>query len=410
MYSHDDRATDQFRAAIEAVEAQLEVPVRVFAAGGAGSLNYSREPWTEAQAQDYSVEFAAEHGLTYVTYGSRNRTSWVGRETFPVEAMTTGEEFAHCPTYDVLRWRGGDLHNMATFERGGLLFAEVEARVVYDLWFLSRCQHEGFDWQGLVIEPLLLAAAPDFAEQQEAQRQQQLRQRVADYFNSVPQNHLATVRNQITVQERNINSNRQAMTTALRELVRLQAQADALLATQTRSADDHMREFQLLVDHPRAVEVDFTADADVVVLSDDVTMHHPLTGETRWLGPLRFYINTQHWSVRVENLHTTRQGRSHPHAPGGEPCFGNLSSTIGETISHGELFATFELLLQWAESFNPRDDYGRWASLWFDVPDVRLDEAGNVVNLDDVQAAADDLDIDEAAREDAELTLEEVIG
>lgn len=378
MYIHPSigPVAEGFRAALDAVRDETGRPLRVMPGNASGG--YIVPVWSEdeAQANDVTVGEAQETGLTYVSFGTVNLARYGHSDFLPVGAVEDGTYHAY-PTYDFLLPRDNrhdhELHQaqLRMDEDQERVVAEVSERVVFDLWNVAHLRNTvPFLWTRFVHDPLIQAADPDFVEARRRRHEETLRQRVHDYFARVPEARMRQVREQVTVQETQLGNWRSAITRSIIELRRLQAQADSLMAIQSRNTDEMMADWNRLAEHPRITSLDFVEDA-VEIVSDPIIMTHPLTGDERYLGKLRFTININDHQVYVDNLETTRQDRAHPHCPGRVPCFGNLTATIGETVATGELTSTFELLLCWAESFNPADDYGRYGGLWFDAPDWR---------------------------------------
>jgi hypothetical protein len=112
-----------------------------------------------------------------------------------------------------------------------------------------------------------------------------------------------------------------------------------------------------------------------VIETVELTLTDPDTHETAPLGRMRISFPLEPGSGRgidIRNLTNARDDgsgipRHHPHVPGsGAPCFGNVMSEVARMGAVGEVGGLLELLLQYLQTFNPRDDYGRFAGLWYE--------------------------------------------
>jgi hypothetical protein len=155
-------------------------------------------------------------------------------------------------------------------------------------------------------------------------------------------------------------------------LKQAQFDIDTILNRVNIDVDERDAKFTEMIQHPRIKEVTLTAH-HIVILTDDIILRWPERGEERWLGPFTIKIplnpNTSVWGF--VNHTTYRAGRDHPHIPDNNPCFGNVAGTFSSLLDRGDFPTLLELCFQYLETFNPEDDYGRTASLWFERPDAR---------------------------------------
>lgn len=185
--------------------------------------------------------------------------------------------------------------------------------------------------------------------------------------------------------ERNIVNFSERIATAMRSARDEQSLIDAALAAMGESdwAAHLVSEFQQLASHPRVNEVmlstasDYSAreageQAIYVTTTPDLRLHRQDTGDSRWLGTFRIELNLSRSQIRMTNLSTRRGGRDHPHITDGMPCFGGHSSSFMQLLANGDLYVLFELLIQYLETLNLTDEYGRYGSYWFEVTDAEL--------------------------------------
>lgn len=189
-------------------------------------------------------------------------------------------------------------------------------------------------------------------------------------------------RTQITDLERNISQYSESIAGYMRQGREQQALIDAAIAAMAESdwAEKLVREFEQVAEHPRVAEVmlaraSYTHEDDqsiYVYTTRDLRLHRSDTGDSRWLGAFQIEFNLAYSQIRMNNLTTRRGGRDHPHITDGTPCFGGHSSSFMQLLANGDLYVLFELLIQYLETLNLGDEYGRYGSFWFEVTDEEL--------------------------------------
>lgn len=162
-----------------------------------------------------------------------------------------------------------------------------------------------------------------------------------------------------------------------------QSLIDAALAAMGESdwAAHLVSEFEQLIEHPRVADVllgnsscynDASEQSIFVTTTPDLRLTRQDTGDSRWLGAFRIELNINRLQIRMANLNTRRGGRDHPHITDGMPCFGGHSTSFMQLLANGDLYVLFELLIQYLETLNLTDEYGRYGSFWFEVTDEAL--------------------------------------
>ena len=169
----------------------------------------------------------------------------------------------------------------------------------------------------------------------------------------------------------------QAITRTLRQMAE---QRDMLQIAQEAANDrtyvTHLaEEWELLREHPRLAEAVVVDSKLTLVTTDDIRLHREDSCETRWLGAFRIELDLNDGEIRLHNLHTRRGGRDHPHVVNGNPCFGGDHGVFSELMAAGSLHLLYEMLLQYLEKLNLRDEYGAYGAYWFEQEDVRPEGA-----------------------------------
>ena len=152
----------------------------------------------------------------------------------------------------------------------------------------------------------------------------------------------------------------------------------------TRYAEHLLDEWEKLRSHPRLADTEVrssTVDPDQEALylrtADDLRLHRSDTGESRWLGAFEIELTIATGAIKLRNLNTRRGGRDHPHVVDQRPCFGGHSDAFAQLMSNGDLFVLYELLIQYIETLNLEDEYGRYGAYWFEVEDEQPPKSDN---------------------------------
>lgn len=164
-----------------------------------------------------------------------------------------------------------------------------------------------------------------------------------------------------------------------------------------RYAQHLLEEWEQLRSHPRLARAEVrtsstNTDQESLLLqtADDLRLHRSDTGESRWLGAFEIELTLATGSIKLRNLNTRRGGRDHPHIVDQRPCFGGHSDAFAQLMSNGDLFVLYELLIQYIETLNLEDEYGRYGAYWFEVEDERPPQSNNGATTDatDIEAVA----------------------
>lgn len=188
-------------------------------------------------------------------------------------------------------------------------------------------------------------------------------------------------RETVNMFERSITENSERIAQDMRAARQEQEMIDAALRARSESdwAEKLVIEFERLVGHPRVAEVrladssySYEEQALYITTTPDLRISRSDTDESRWLGSFRIELNIARSQIRLNNLSTRRGGRDHPHITDGLPCFGGHSTSFMQLLANGDIYVLFELLIQYIETLNLEDEYGRYGSYWFGVSDHEL--------------------------------------
>lgn len=232
------------------------------------------------------------------------------------------------------------------------------------------------DFEAVFVEPLCLVASENYIEQASARREEAMTRRWREWAGDSRTRVLTDIRRRVAQQEAILTSHQETVLTAQAELQQLGAQAESLEARAHMSNEDLDTLLEKVKQHPRITDVEFNIESALVLTTDTVTMTHPAFG-SRTMGRYKItlimggHTEGAQYSIRIQNLDYPRNGRHHPHVPSnGQPCWGDASATIGKYLTEMRLIPLIEMLFMYLESFNPEDDYGRFAAWWYDEPDA----------------------------------------
>lgn len=172
------------------------------------------------------------------------------------------------------------------------------------------------------------------------------------------------VRRNIAEQETNVNSYRSQIARSLTSLTEHQRELDALMQVINQGDTSWDTYWQQLVEHPRIAAIEWQ-EPTLVFRTDEVQLRHPVSDDTTPLGIMEIKIDLQDQYITIHNLTNARGNRAHPHVNGTGPCFGEYEHAVYQMLGDGDLTGLMELMFVYLETFNPRDDWGRYGAYWF---------------------------------------------
>lgn len=253
------------------------------------------------------------------------------------------------------------------------LVGEIRPSLVLDYVGLHRYgDYELPTLWDAICEAIKLSVDGEFiasAEEREAAAQ---RAALEAFVRAQYRNQVEAHRDEIDALALLLANHQQRIASTTRSIREKQVLLDALLIVQSNDAGATLiREIDLVRNHARVVSIRFSGSDITILTTDDLRLTRDDTGESRWLGQFRVSLNIETLVVNIANLSTPRGGRDHPHVVSGDPCFGGDHNSMYELLGKGELYTWYELLIQYLETLNLYDEYGRYGSYWFDVEDER---------------------------------------
>lgn len=201
---------------------------------------------------------------------------------------------------------------------------------------------------------------------------------VIDFLRQQEPRHIQRVilerRSQIDYTLQEISGFESRIADLMRQVQEYQRLLDAELSAAGNNdyAEHLVAEWQQLENHPRLASASANSNYLKLITTPDLRLTRSDNGESRWLGSFEISIRIQTGNTVIRNLSTPRGGRDHPHVVDGSPCFGGHAESFRQILMRGDLYTYFELMVQYIETLNLADEYGRYGSYWFDVSDYEL--------------------------------------
>ena len=228
------------------------------------------------------------------------------------------------------------------------------------------------DW----LEPAIRHAGRAALDTDRAQQQRErLAASLATWLESHGGQAVEDLRTRLRNVEHRASSHRDILDQAMEEAREISLQIAAVLDVTDEVRQRRIDQAVALMDHPRLTSV--RIDRDVLRLrTDPIVMDWPGRLERVRLGCFDVAIHLGTGTITYRNLETRRGERDHPHIVEGRACFGNLDGVIRSMWIQGDLAGVVEVgVFGQLTTFNPDDDYGRYASYWFEDQGLRLDLA-----------------------------------
>ncbi len=107
---------------------------------------------------------------------------------------------------------------------------------------------------------------------------------------------------------------------------------------------------------PRALQAVRVSGNRLVVTTTAISLDHE--GFHYEFGRYEIVVHILRNAIRIHALDGGRRGHPHPHVISeGEPCLGNLASTISHLLGVGDVFGLIVALLEYLASYNPASPY-----------------------------------------------------
>lgn len=155
------------------------------------------------------------------------------------------------------------------------------------------------------------------------------------------------------------------LTESIRAEANLRRKLEQLAEVQKNSVPQFGQEFDRLLMVPKIKTVRVQEGMLSVFTEYLYTNRLKKDGTVRELGEYRIDVPTAGGTPKIFNLTRTVGGHPHPHhAENNEPCLGNIKEGIAKLVGAYEYSVVAQILIQFLESINEEDSYGKRVYEW----------------------------------------------
>lgn len=362
---------------------ESELPVRVLN-GNANAFNPPASWRGSARANNATLEDCEAKGITIVSWGMDHvppyPDTYLYAEQFSADFGTTDQGVPiPCQREWVRLGEGANPDGVNLTDGDGRIFARVVGRTIYCAFPLDKF----LPWDEMDLHRVFGDAFAEAAEAEgrEAQRQ---RERARELFLAQSRQSLQTridaLRNQVDSAAETIRSYETEIRTAVERRISGQRELSLLEAGGQELDDKLIEQWEAMLRHPKVVDIGVNNSGDyghlggvwVETVGLNITAPNGCSG---YLGRMRIIIPAVAYNgITIRNLDNRQQDdggswRDHPHVVETGPCFGNIETLVATLRSNGEIAGLIEIIIQYLESYNPADSWGRTGYLWVDGHD-----------------------------------------
>lgn len=141
------------------------------------------------------------------------------------------------------------------------------------------------------------------------------------------------------------------------------------------SVEKAARDLELMRNHPKIAKVSIRDNNTLIIITE------PITIENIPIGRFLISMSPSNGSILVKNL-TKRLNYGgfqwdHPHIHSSRPCWGNIGPTLQRAIAEYDLPIATNLIIDYLESVNERDTYGRNFNKWVEHHERNRDQTNS---------------------------------
>ncbi len=203
----------------------------------------------------------------------------------------------------------------------------------------------------------------------EARRQRSREQYIAECSKRLRKT-LEDTRKKISDGEREIEELQKRLVRKIREVAGARRKLEQLQSCQSGELERYGKEFDKLLEVSKVVDVQVVPGM-IKVFTDTLYCTDPRSGKVHEIGSFCIEIYTDGANGGVKWFNLTRKvdgGNSRMNAPHvnseGKACFGNTAEIFAELIASYEFAACAMVAIQFIESVNTDDDWGRHIDRW----------------------------------------------
>lgn len=320
----------------------------------------------DALGGQFTLDELNEQGVVIIDWATASNPTQRNWGSIPGAYYTNGNDHDLRVQEVLIPAEGDDLAERYSLT-DDFVMAEVGPRTVWfttTLRYLPDAQDLALD--ALLGEPLRIARdAARWADFEERMRERNRRMFIEQLTEGVAERRVAGVRQDAQQAERELRSLEVQLSQTLRTLSDSKARLEVAEAGLRKSEEYWVKELEQIERHPMTKRVS-VAGTSLTIYTEELTMYDPRDDDRHvTLGQFEIVIDVENHNIRLNNLTNRRRDRDHPHVSGGEACFGGHGSQIMKFLADFEIGSLYEVLLSYLQSFNPDDDWGRYAAWWF---------------------------------------------
>lgn len=208
--------------------------------------------------------------------------------------------------------------------------------------------------------------AKRIAEEEQAQKLVRTRQKYVDICSSRLTDTVYNLRAGVESSQKTITDLQKKLTQEIRTLQENETRLMALEADNSSALERFGQEFDKLISLPKVREIEISNNK-LEVYTDMLYCVDPRSSKNHKIGEFRIVISTDgsEGGIRWFNLTQIIYERSAPHIyRNGKACLGNIQEIIPELIAGHEYASAVMLAIQFVESVNTEDSFGKDISFW----------------------------------------------
>lgn len=220
----------------------------------------------------------------------------------------------------------------------------------------------------LIVGPWLeMVSNAEMFKEHRDKRREAARAQFLEYAQRHASQRQGQLYQQIQQDEREIIQYEQAHTEMYERMQRRQREYDFLLEDSGLDETKMLEEYNLLAEHKRMERLEFSQQQGTLEMTtDELYMYSPDHKIRTPVGKFKIKLQMQNKRVQIMNMTNAAGGRQHPHVPEeGNPCWGSMDSSVAMMLRKQEILGFFQFCIEYLESYNPQDSWGRWAANWW---------------------------------------------
>lgn len=161
----------------------------------------------------------------------------------------------------------------------------------------------------------------------------------------------------VTTSEERLRRIEREAATAEQGRLEAQQRIEELKARSELSDEQLNQQTKLLKDHKYLdyIQMERADSYTMDMYLHPLYLHSADHKERTYLGRIKLRLNLRENIIAVHNLDNARNGHSHPHCNGTNPCWGNMSASIGRMMGAHNLAAILDTLVSYLENYNITD-------------------------------------------------------